>query len=108
MDLTYTVNADLTVTLFNEGTVFLTQIDDPSTEGFKPFSSKTKAEAWAKAASARLAEEALAQQLDSEKASLKAAEVLEKDLATLGYDGGFSDDAPVDVQAVDTPEAPSE
>jgi hypothetical protein len=57
MALTYEVNKDKSVTIYNDGTIFSIQIDDPATEGYDSFATKVRAEEWAKAAVVRYAEE---------------------------------------------------
>ena len=47
---TYEVNKDKSVTILREGSVCLVQTDDPATDGFDAFASKTRAEEWAKEA----------------------------------------------------------
>jgi hypothetical protein len=50
MAFTYTVNKDKSVTILQDGTIFLEQIDDPTTPGWDTFETKAKAEEWAKEA----------------------------------------------------------
>lgn len=49
----YEVSKDKSVTILREGSVCLVQTDDPATEGFDAFASKTRAEEWAKEAIAQ-------------------------------------------------------
>ena len=48
MSYTYEVNKDKTVTIFREGSVCVEQTDDPATDGYDAFTSKARAEEWAK------------------------------------------------------------
>lgn len=57
MTLTYEVNEDNSVTILNDGSVFLVQSDDPRVEGFDPFESSDSAREWAEEAIARYASE---------------------------------------------------
>jgi viroplasmin and RNaseH domain-containing protein len=50
MSYTYEVNKDKTVTIFREGSVCVEQTDDPATDGYDAFTSKARAEEWAKEA----------------------------------------------------------
>jgi hypothetical protein len=50
MSYTYEVNKDKTVTIFREGSVCVVQTDDPATDGYDAFTSKARAEEWAKEA----------------------------------------------------------
>jgi len=50
MTLTYEVNDDNSVTILNDGSVFLVQSDDPRVEGWDPFESKQSATEWAEEA----------------------------------------------------------
>ena len=62
MALTFEVNKDKSVTIYNDGTVFSHQFDDPDVEGYDAFASKARAEEWAKKAIAKYEAE-----LDAEK-----------------------------------------
>jgi hypothetical protein len=53
MALTFEVNKDKSVTIYNDGGVFSHQFDDPDVEGYDAFASKARAEEWAKAAIVR-------------------------------------------------------
>lgn len=53
MALTFEVNKDKSVTIYNDGTIFSHQFDDPDVEGYDAFESKARAEAWAKKAIAK-------------------------------------------------------
>ena len=53
MALTFEVNKDKSVTIYNDGGVFSHQFDDPDVEGYDAFASKARAEEWAKKAIAR-------------------------------------------------------
>jgi hypothetical protein len=53
MALTFEVNNDKSVTIYNDGTIFSHQFDDPEVEGYEVFESKARAEEWATAAIAR-------------------------------------------------------
>jgi hypothetical protein len=53
MALTFEVNKDKSVTIYNDGGVFSHQFDDPEVEGYDAFASKARAEEWAKAAIVR-------------------------------------------------------
>lgn len=68
MALTFEVNKDKSVTIYNEGTVFAHQFDDPDVEGYDAFESKARAEEWAKKAIARYEAE-----LDAEKKAFEEA-----------------------------------
>jgi hypothetical protein len=82
MALTFEVNKDKSVTIYNDGTIFSHQFDDPDVEGYDAFESKARAEAWAKKAIAKYEaelkdakkehEEALAKH-EAEVAALAAA-----------------------------------
>ena len=50
MALTFEVNKDKSVTIYNDKTVFAHQFDDPDVEGYDVFESKARAEEWAKEA----------------------------------------------------------
>lgn len=68
MALTFEVNKDKSVTIYNDGTVFSHQFDDPDVEGYDVFESKARATEWATAAIVRYEAEMLA-----EKATYDAA-----------------------------------
>ena len=53
MALTFKVNNDKSVTIYNDGTVFSHQFDDSEVEGYDAFASKARATAWAEAAIVR-------------------------------------------------------
>lgn len=53
MALTFEVNKDKSVTIYNDGTIFSHQFDDPDVEGYDAFESKARAEEWAKKTIAR-------------------------------------------------------
>lgn len=72
MALTFEVNKDKTVTIYNDGTIFSLQTDDPDVEGYEVFASKARAEEWATAAIARYAAEIEADRLKSEAAKAAA------------------------------------
>jgi len=50
MAFTYEIDKKKTVTIFNDGTIYSVQEDDPAVEGYDAFESKARAEEWAKAA----------------------------------------------------------
>lgn len=50
MTLTYEINDDNSVTILNDGSVFLVQSDDPRVDGWDPFSSESSAREWAEEA----------------------------------------------------------
>jgi hypothetical protein len=68
MALTFEVNKDKSVTIYNDGTVFSHQFDDPDVEGYDAFASKARAEAWATAAIVRYEAEMLAEKTTYEAA----------------------------------------
>jgi hypothetical protein len=53
MALTFEVNNDKSVTIYNDGGVFSHQFDDPEVEGYDAFASKARATEWAEAAIVR-------------------------------------------------------
>ena len=61
MALTFEVNKDKSVTIYNDGTVFSHQFDDPDVEGYDVFASKARATEWATAAIVRYEAEMLAE-----------------------------------------------
>jgi hypothetical protein len=72
MALTFEVNKDKSVTIYNDGTVFSQQFDDPDVEGYDVFASKARATEWATAAIVRYEAEALAEKAASEAANAAA------------------------------------
>lgn len=68
MALTFEVNKDKSVTIYNDGGVFSHQFDDPDVEGYDAFASKARAEEWAKAAIVRYEAELLAEKAKYEDA----------------------------------------
>lgn len=72
MALTFEVNKDKTVTIYNDGTIFSHQTDDPDVEGYEVFASKARAEEWATAAIARYEAEIEAAKLEAEAANAAA------------------------------------
>ena len=68
MALTFEVNKDKSVTIYNDGGVFSHQFDDPDVEGYDAFESKARATEWATAAIARYEAE-----MAAEKAAYDAA-----------------------------------
>jgi hypothetical protein len=50
MAFTYEVDKKKAVTIYNDGTIFSKQEDDPAVEGYDAFESKARAEEWAIAA----------------------------------------------------------
>ena len=83
MALTFEVNKDKSVTIYNEGTVFSHQFDDPDVEGYDAFASKDRAEKWAKAAIAKYEAEMAAEKKAAEEANAAAADELARQLATV-------------------------
>ncbi len=61
MALTFEVNKDKSVTIYNDGTVFSQQFDDPDVEGYDVFASKARATEWATAAIVKYEAEMLAE-----------------------------------------------
>jgi len=61
MALTFEVNKDKSVTIYNDGTIFSHQFDDPDVEGYDAFESKARATEWATAAIVRYEAEMLAE-----------------------------------------------
>lgn len=57
MALTYEINDDNSVTILNDGSVFLVQSDDPRVPGWDPFTSESSAREWAEEAIVRYAAE---------------------------------------------------
>jgi hypothetical protein len=78
MALTFEVNKDKSVTIYNEGTVFAHQFDDPDVEGYDAFASKARAEEWAKKAIARYEAELDAAKKASEEANAVAEAELKR------------------------------
>ena len=72
MALTFEVNKDKSVTIYNDGTVFSHQFDDPDVEGYDVFESKARATEWATAAIVRYEAEILAEKTASEAANAAA------------------------------------
>lgn len=70
MALTFEVNDDNSVTIFNDGTIFSHQIDDPEEEGYGAFSSQARAAEWAELAIIRYEEE-----MKAEKDAFEAAKL---------------------------------
>lgn len=68
MALTFEVNKDKSVTIYNDGTVFSHQFDDPDVEGYDAFASKARATEWATAAIVRYEAEMLAEKTTYEAA----------------------------------------
>jgi hypothetical protein len=60
MALTFEVNEDKSVTIYNDGTIFSHQFDDPDVEGYDVFESTARATEWAEAAIVRYEAEMLA------------------------------------------------
>jgi hypothetical protein len=83
MALTFEVNKDKSVTIYNDGTVFSHQFDDPDVEGYDAFETKARAEEWAKKAIAKYAAEMAAEQKAAEEANAAAAAELARQLATV-------------------------
>jgi len=83
MALTFEVNKDKSVTIYNDGTVFSHQFDDPDVEGYDAFSSKARAEEWAKKAIARYEDELIAEKKSSEEANAAAAAEFERSVALI-------------------------
>jgi hypothetical protein len=77
MALTFEVNKDKTVTIYNDGTIFSHQTDDPDVEGYDVFESKARAEAWAKKAIATYEAEMAAEKKAAEAAAEAAKAALE-------------------------------
>lgn len=95
---TYEVNKDKSVTILREGSVCLKQTDDPATEGFDAFASKTRAEEWAKEAIAQyeadeIREASLKNALAPDQSEAEAA-LLAIGLASIG-DMGQSSAEPI-------------
>lgn len=78
MALTFEVNKDKSVTIYNDGTIFSHQFDDPDVEGYDAFASKERAEKWAKAAIAKYEAELAAAKEAAEKATAEAAAEFER------------------------------
>ena len=78
MALTFEVNKDKTVTIYNDGTVFSHQTDDPDVEGYEVFASKARAEEWATAAIARYEAEIAAAKVIADEANALAAAEFER------------------------------
>jgi hypothetical protein len=72
MALTFEVNKDKTVTIYNDGTIFSHQTDDPDVEGYDVFETKARAEEWAKKAVARYQAEIDSEKKASDKANAEA------------------------------------
>ena len=72
MALSFEVNKDKTVTIYNDDTIFSHQADDPDVEGYEVFATKARAEEWATAAIARYEAEIAAAKLASEEANAAA------------------------------------
>ncbi len=83
MALTFEVNKDKTVTIYNDGTIFSHQTDDPDVEGYDVFESVARAEEWATAAIARYEAEILAEKEASEAANAAAAAEFERSNASV-------------------------
>jgi hypothetical protein len=77
MSFTYEVDKDKTVTILNEGTVFLTQKTDPTVGGGAKFKTTEAASAWAEEAIEVFKAE-LAEQAKVDEESIKAAEAIIK------------------------------
>jgi hypothetical protein len=60
MTLTYEINDDNSVTILNDGSVFLVQSDDPRVEGWDAFESEATAREWAEEAIERYESEIVA------------------------------------------------
>jgi hypothetical protein len=73
MALTFEVNKDKTVTIYNDGTIFSHQTDDPDVEGYEVFESTARATEWATAAIVRYEAEMLAEKEAAEAATAAAA-----------------------------------
>jgi len=78
MALTFEVNKDKSVTIYNDKTVFAHQFDDPDVEGYDVFESKARAEEWAKKAVARYQAEIDAAKKASDEANAAAAAELKR------------------------------
>jgi len=72
MALSFEVNKDKTVTIYNDETIFSHQTDDPDVEGYEVFATKARAEEWAIAAIARYEAEILAEKEAAEAATAAA------------------------------------
>jgi len=78
MALTFEVNKNKTVTIYNYGTVFSHQTDDPDVEGYEVFALKARAEEWATAAIARYEAEIAAAKVIADEANALAAAEFER------------------------------
>jgi hypothetical protein len=83
MALTFEVNKDKTVTIYNDGTIFSHQTDDPDVEGYDVFESKARAEAWAKKAIAKYEAEMAAEKKAAEAAAEAAKAAFERSQAVV-------------------------
>lgn len=81
MALTFEVNKDKTVTIYNDGTIFSHQTDDPDVEGYDVFESKARAEAWAKKAISKYEAEMAEEKKVAEAAAAAAKAELERSQA---------------------------
>lgn len=83
MALTFEVNKDKTVTIYNDGTIFSHQTDDPDVEGYEVFATKARAEEWATAAIARYEAEIAAAKVIADEANALAAAEFERSNAMM-------------------------
>lgn len=103
MALTFEVNKDKSVTIYNDGTVFSHQFDDPDVEGYDAFESKARAEEWAKKAIAKYEAETAAAKKAAEAAlaayEAEAARVAELAEAEAAMFAGVEAEAAADSKA---------
>lgn len=97
MALTFEVNKDKSVTIYNDGGVFSHQFDDPDVAGYDAFASKARAEEWAKVAVARYEAELEASAKEYEDALANhGAQVAEAALAEEALLAGVEAEAAAD------------